>query len=192
MIFFYDIYRLGYVYGFIVRLGVRRFGMFVMRGMCYKDGLAAGSLTGLDVTAAVADDPGPGKVNVHFVGGGKQHSRVRLSAVAFFTVFLDGAFGMIRAVVDTVEGGVFFGQQLIQSVVYLAEELFCYDSVSNGGLVGDNNELVSHIPQFNKGLSGAIQENYLVGIVDVAGVFYQGVVTVQKYSFIRHISPNLL
>jgi hypothetical protein len=99
---------------------------------------------------------------------------------------------MVWAVIDAVQKNALLGKQLHQPIVNLIQNAFGNNPTRYARLISNNNQLIPHSFKLSQSFSNTIEQLYLVGMIDIAGVLNQSVIAVQKYRFIRHFISKII
>lgn len=127
-----------------------------------EEGLAkVGSVGGGYVGAAVADHNGAREVEGVVAGGAEQHAGGGLAVFVVALEFADAVLGVVRAVVDGVEGGSFAGELGAHPGHEVLELLRGVEAAGDAGLVGDDDQAVA------EGLGGAAKGEDAVDEADL-------------------------
>jgi hypothetical protein len=153
------------------------------------DGLDAGGLAGGDVAPLVADEPGLIEVEIHVLGGAENEARFGLAAIAFDGQFRPrglGGVGQVRTGVIGIDAGAQEVELIVEGLVKAMEVVLGETAARDGGLIGDDDELVSGGGEAREGAGDAAEDADLFGAAGVSHVLDKSAIAIEKHGRSAH------
>ena len=153
------------------------------------DGSDAGGLAGGDVAPLVADEPSLIEVKVHVLGGAEDKAGLGFSAIAFDGEFRPrglGGIGQVGAGVVGIDAGAEEVELIVEGLVKAMEVILAEAAARDGGLVGDDDELVSGGGEARQGAGDAAEDANLLRAGGVSHILDKGAIAIEKHGRLSH------